>query len=86
MQDVQETRVQSLGQENTLEEGMATQFSILAWKIPWTEESGRLKTLGLQRVGYGWVRVNESIGSRNENQNNYPYFADEKTEALKRQF
>ena len=53
MQDVQETRVQSLGQENTLEEGMATQFSILAWKIPWTEESGRLKTLGLQRVGYG---------------------------------
>ena len=53
MQEVQETRVQSLGQENTLEEGMATQFSILAWKIPWTEESGRLKTLGLQRVGYG---------------------------------
>ena len=53
MQEVQETRVQSLDQENTLEEGMATQFSILAWKIPWTEESCRLKTLGLQRVGYG---------------------------------
>ena len=53
MQEVQETRVQSLDQENTLEEGMATQFSILAWKIPWTEESCRLKTLRLQRVGYG---------------------------------
>ena len=39
---MQETRVQSLGQEDLLEKEMATQFSILAWKIPWTEEPGRL--------------------------------------------
>ena len=37
---VQETQVQSLGQENTLEKGIATHSSILAWKIPWTEEPG----------------------------------------------
>ena len=37
-QEVQETRVQSLGQENSLEEEMATHSSILAWKVPWTEE------------------------------------------------
>ena len=41
--------VQSLGQENPLEEGMATHSSILAWRIPWTEETGRLQ---LQRVGH----------------------------------
>ena len=42
--------VQSLGQENPLEESMATHCSILAWKIPWTEESGGLQSIGLQRV------------------------------------
>ena len=47
-----ETQVQSLGQEDPLEEGMATYSSILAWRIPWTEESGRLQTMGLQRVGH----------------------------------
>ena len=46
----QETWVQSLGQENPLEEGMATHSSILAWRIPWTEESGGLQSMGLQRV------------------------------------
>ena len=40
MQETQETRVQSLGQEDPLEEGLATHFSILVWKIPWTEEPG----------------------------------------------
>ena len=45
-----ETRVQSLGQENPLEKGMATHSSILAWKIPWTEEPGRLQSRGSQRV------------------------------------
>ena len=47
MQETQETWVRSLGQEDPLEAGMATHFSILAWRIPWTEEPG-----GLQRVGH----------------------------------
>ena len=47
---VQETRVQSLGWEDPLEKEMATHSSILAWKIPWTEEPGRLHSMGLQRV------------------------------------
>ena len=45
-----ETRVQSLGREDLLEEEMATHSSILAWKIPWTEEPGRLQSMGSQRV------------------------------------
>ena len=49
---VQETRVQSLGQEDPLEQGMATHSSILAWRIPWTEEPGGLQSMGLQRVRY----------------------------------
>ena len=48
---MQETRVQSLGQEDPLKKEMATHSSILAWKIPWTEEPGRLQAMGLQRVG-----------------------------------
>ena len=50
-----ETWVQSLGQEDPLEEGMATYSSILAWRIPWTEEPGRLQTMGLQRVRHDRV-------------------------------
>ena len=46
-----ETWVQSLGQEDLLEKEMATHSSILAWKIPWTEEPGRLQSMGLQKVG-----------------------------------
>ena len=46
-----ETYVQSLGQEDPLEEGMATRFSILAWRIPWTEGPGGLQSVGSQRVG-----------------------------------
>ena len=49
---VQKTQVQSLGQEDPLEKLMATHFSILTWRIPWTEESGRLQTTELQRVRY----------------------------------
>ena len=45
---MKETLVQSLGQEDPLEEGMATPSSILAWRIPWTEETGRLQSLGSQ--------------------------------------
>ena len=52
MQEMQETQVQSLDQEDPLEEGMATHSGILARKIPWTEEPGGLKSLGLQRVRY----------------------------------
>ena len=47
---MQEIWVQSLGQEDPLENEMATQSSILAWEIPWTEELGRLQSMGLQRV------------------------------------
>ena len=49
---MQETQVQVLGQEDPLEEGMETHSSILAWRIPWTEESGGLQSKGLQRVRY----------------------------------
>ena len=52
---MQETRVQSLGREDPLEKGMAIHSSSLAWKIPWTEETGRLQSVGLQRVGYDWA-------------------------------
>ena len=50
---MQETQVQSLGQEDPLEKEIETQSSILAWKIPWTEEPGRLQSMGLLRVGHG---------------------------------
>ena len=51
MQKMQEMWIQSLGWEDPLEEGMATHSSILAWRIPRTEEPGGLQFLGLQRVG-----------------------------------
>ena len=47
-----ETQVQSQGQEDPLEKEMATHCSILAWKIPWTEEPGRLQSMGSQRTGH----------------------------------
>ena len=47
---MQETRVQSLGQEDILEKGKATHSSILAWRIPWPEEPGRLQTMGLKNL------------------------------------
>ena len=50
MQESQEMRVRSLGQEDPLEEEMAPHSSILAWKIPWAEESGGLQSMGSQRV------------------------------------
>ena len=49
---IQETWVQSLGREDPLEKEMAPHSSTLAWKIPWTEEPGRLQSMGLQRVDY----------------------------------
>ena len=49
---MQESQVRSLGWEDPLEEGMATHSSILAWRIPWTEEPSRLQSMGSQRVGH----------------------------------
>ena len=51
VQETQETQVRSLHQEDPLEKELATHSSILAWEIPWTEEPGRLQSMGLQRVG-----------------------------------
>ena len=53
MQGMQEMQVRSLGQEDPLKEEMTTHSSILAWNIPWTEESGGLQSMRLQRVGHG---------------------------------
>ena len=54
MQEPQESRVPFLGREDPLEEGIATHSSILAWRIPWREEHGRLCSIGSQRVEYDW--------------------------------
>ena len=54
MQKTQETQVESLGREDPLEEEMATHSSILAQRIPWTEEPGGLLSMGLQRVRHDW--------------------------------
>ena len=53
--EMRETWIWSLDWEDPLEEGKATHSSILAWRIPWTEEPGGLQSVGLQRVGYDWV-------------------------------
>ena len=50
MQQLQETQVRSLGGEDPQEEGTSTHSSILAWRIPWTEEPGKLQSVGSQRV------------------------------------
>ena len=77
MPQTQETQVRSLGPEDPLEVGMATHSSILAWKIPWTEEHGRLQSIESQTVGHKWsnracmhthgriedTKVNEIIGT-----------------------
>ena len=54
MQETSEMPVQSLGQEDPLEQGMATPSSVLAWRTPWAEEPGGLQSIGLQRVGRDW--------------------------------
>ena len=53
---IQETWIRFLDWEYPLEKGMATHSSILAWRIPWTEEPGRLQSMGLQRVKHDWMR------------------------------
>ena len=52
---MRETQVRSLGREDPLEKEMAIHSSITAWKIPWTEEPGRLQSMGSQRVGHDWA-------------------------------
>ena len=52
---VRETRVRSLGREDPLEKEMAIHSSTIAWKIPWTEEPGRLQSMGSQRVGHDFT-------------------------------
>ena len=53
--------IPSLGQEDPLEKEMATHSSILAWRIPWTEEPGGLQSLGSQRVGHKWVSNTQTV-------------------------
>ena len=60
---MQETWVQSLGWEDTLEEGMATHSNILAWRIPWTEKPGGLQPMGSQRVRHDWVTNTEEAAA-----------------------
>ena len=59
----QETQVQSLCGEDSLEKEMATHFNILAWEFPWTEEPGRLQSMGLQRVVHNLVTKQQQINS-----------------------
>ena len=58
---MQETWIWSLGWEDSLEKGMATHSSILAWRIPWTEVPGKLQPMVSQRVGYDWVTNKQNI-------------------------
>ena len=55
LSEMWETRVRPLGQEDPLEKGMATHSSILAWRIPWTEDPGGLQSMGLKRDGQDWA-------------------------------
>ena len=57
---MQETWVRSLGWEDPLEEGLATHSSVLAWRIPWTEEPGRMQSVGSHRVRHDWVTKHNS--------------------------
>ena len=61
MQEMQEMWVWTLGQEDPLEEEMATHFSILAEKIPWTEKPGGLQSMGSQRDGHSWAIVHKHM-------------------------
>ena len=72
MQEPQETRVGSLGGEDPLEQGTATHSSILACRIPWTEEPGGLQSILSQRVGYDWsdlAHMQKEQGKKCSNKN-----------------
>ena len=94
---MQERWVQSLAQEDPLEEGMATLSSVIAWEIPWTEEPGGLQSLGLQRVGHDLATKQQQLCSRHQSSclcisslsvwillrgcSSYCHFIDEETKA-----
>ena len=61
MKELQETWIWFLCREDPLEEEMATHFTILAWRIPWTEEPDRLQSTGSQRVGHDWATRHASV-------------------------
>ena len=61
---MQETQVWSLGQEDTLEKGMATHSSILAWRSPWTEEPGGIQSTESQRIKHNWIPNSFLLGLR----------------------
>ena len=68
---MQETWVQPLGGEGPLENEMATHSSILAWRIPWTEEPGGLQSMGLQRVGHDLATKEQQLNFITKNLGNY---------------
>ena len=70
---MRETWVRSLGWEDPLEKEMATHSSTLAWKIPWTEEPGRLQSMGLQRVGHDWATLPFTLPSVISNSKVFKY-------------
>ena len=63
---MQETQVQSLSWRDPLKKEMASHSNILAWRIPWTEEPGRLQSMGSQRIGHNWANITdtEKMGNR----------------------
>ena len=79
---MQETWVQSLGQEGPLKKEMATYSSILAWRIPWIEEPGRLQSMRSQRVGHDW---SDSV-CMYEWLSGFPYFLQFKSEFGNKEF
>ena len=64
IQETQEMQIQSLGREDPLEEGRATHSSILTWRIPWTEEPGRLWSIVSHRVGTRLEQLSRQVGSQ----------------------
>ena len=69
------TQVQSLGWEDPLEEGLATHSSLVAWRIPWTEEPGRLQSMGSQRVRNNWVTNTQSYLTEGEGDRGTGWFS-----------
>ena len=73
---IQETLVQFLSQEDLLEKGMATHSSVLACRIPWTEEPGELQPMGLQRTGHHWATNTYTVNSVNTGMLNWTLLSE----------
>ena len=79
---MQDTQVRFLGREDLLEKEMAIHSSTIAWKIPWTEEPGRLQSMGSQRVGHDWaISLHFTEWS-----SGFPYFLQFKSEFCNKEF